>query len=459
MHTETIHPVETMPSGRWSPIRVGGNGVIEESPRVEEYRVEDAASLKRIAVSPIDIAAYTPFMDETVVSDLDRLAARLRGLKIVHVNATPKGGGVAELLRSVVPLGSSLGLDTSWYCLSADPSFFEMTKNIHNGLQGGEWQFDKSARKSFQEYTRRFSREIVRLDADVCIIHDPQPCAMVGALGGTPCAMWHCHIDTSHANPCVWRDIMRYAQGYDQLIFCHPEYVNGSLHHERVTFLQPAIDPLSAKNHPLDPEDARHILNTLGIDTKRPIVTQVSRFDPWKDPHGVIDAYRIAKRRVPDLQLALVGVMAAQDDPEAERVYTHMETYRQQDGDVHLFTDPRQVGDPEINAFQTASDVILQKSLREGFGLTVAEAMWKGTPVIGGNCGGIRLQIHHGSNGFLVDSVQECADRIVNLLNDQDIRIRLGNAGRETVRRNFLIPRLLRDYLQVADRVMSATKM
>ena len=218
--------------------------------------------------------------------------------------------------------------------------------------------------------------------------------------------------------------------------------------------MRPAIDPLTVKNQPLPKSEANEILTGLSIDPERPLISQVARFDPWKDPLGVIDAYRMAKQEIPDLQLALVGVIEAQDDPEAEVVLEQVRKYREGDPDIHLFSDPQQVGHQEVNAFQTASDVVLQKSLREGFGLTVAEAMWKGTPVIGGNCGGIRVQIEDGKNGYLVNSPEECAGRIVEFIKDERLRQQIGAAGQETVRQNYLIPRLLRDYLALIEEVV-----
>jgi trehalose synthase len=243
-------------------------------------------------------------------------------------------------------------------------------------------------------------------------------------------------------------------QGYDRLVFCLPEYVNGSAPPDKIRFLRPAIDPLSIKNQRLAKAKAKEILAGLCIDPQRPLISQVSRFDPWKDPLGVIDAYRMAKRQIPDLQLALVGVIEAQDDPEAETVLEQAKQYTKGDPDIHLFSDPAQVGHFEVNAFQTASEIVLQKSVREGFGLTVAEAMWKGNPVIGGNCGGIRVQIEDGKNGFLVSTPEECARRVVELIRDEPLRKRMGPAGRETVRRSYLIPRLLRDYLSLIEEVV-----
>ena len=410
--------------------------------------------LQRVATQPRDLGPYHAFVDAEVLGDLERLAARLRGLKVGHVNATSRGGGVAEILVSLVPLMNGLGVKTEWYCIDANRDFFEVTKNIHNSLQGGSWQFDSRTHEIFLLQNRRIAAEIQELDVDLWVVHDSQPCPIKVGIHPFRQAIWHCHIDTSTPNRAVWNYLYRYLQGYDRLMFCLPEYVNGSAPPDKVRFLRPAIDPMTVKNQHLPKAQSKEILASLSIDPKRPLVSQVSRFDPWKDPLGVIDTYRLAKREVPDLQLALVGVIEAQDDPEAETVLEQVKQYKGADADIHIFSDPEQVGHLEVNAFQTASDVVLQKSVREGFGLTVAEAMWKGTAVIGGNCGGIRVQIEDGKNGFLVNTPEECARRVIELVRDELLRKRLGAEGRETVRRHYLIPRLLRDYLALIEEVV-----
>ena len=410
--------------------------------------------LKEVPTQVKSLEPYLPLIDEETLRDLERLSLRLHGLRIGHLNATSEGGGVAELLKSLNPLANGLGIESKWYCLGPSPAFFQVTKNIHNSLQGGEWRFDVRAHQIFMNHMRRIAKEMETLDLDLAIIHDPQLCLLIETLPWFHRAIWHCHIDTSTPNQSVWDYFYPYLQHYDRVVFCLPDYVNGSLPRNRVTFIQPAIDPLNSKNRPLSISNAKEILSRLGIDTDRPLITQVSRFDPWKDPQGVIEAYRIAKREIPTLQLALVGVLAAQDDPEALVVFHQVEQYRGGDPDIHLFADPFQVGDREVNAFQTASEIVLQKSLREGFGLTVAEAMWKSTPVIGGNCGGIRVQIKDGTNGYLVNTVTECAERIIALLNDPSARSRMGNKARESVGKHFLMPRFLRDYLQLAEELI-----
>ena len=410
--------------------------------------------LQRVQTNSLDLQPYHEWVDATTLRDLERLAGRLQGLKVGHVNATARGGGVAEILRSLVPLMNGLGVRTNWHCIAPNGDFFQVTKNIHNSLQGGSWQFDSKAHETFLLENRRIADQIQGLDVDLWVVHDSQPCPIKVGMHAFRQAIWHCHIDTSTPNRAVWNYLYRYLQEYDRLVFCLPEYVNGSAPPEKVRFLRPAIDPLTVKNQPLPKSEANEILTGLSIDPERPLISQVARFDPWKDPLGVIDAYRIAKREIPDLQLALVGVIEAQDDPEAEAVLDQVQNYQGGDPDIHLFSDPRQVGHLEVNAFQTASDVVLQKSLREGFGLTVAEAMWKGTPVIGGNCGGIRVQIQNGKNGYLVNTPQECAQRIVELIKDEGLREQMGSAGKMTVRCDYLIPRLLRDYLALIEEVV-----
>ncbi len=410
--------------------------------------------LQKVDTRPLTLQPYHAWMDEEMVKELERLATSLQGLRVAHLNATSVGGGVAEILQSLVPMMNCVGVKTDWYCLSPDDAFFQVTKNIHNSLQGGEWQFDASSREIFLRHNQRIAAEVGKLDVDLWVVHDPQPCAMHIEHLDTHQAIWHCHIDTSTPNRAVWDFLSGYVRKYDHLVFCMPEYVNGSISSDRVRFLRPAIDPLVAKNRPLPKSKARAILAGLCIDPQRPLISQVARFDPWKDPLGVIDAYRLVKQDIPELQLALVGVMEAQDDPEAVVVLEQVQQTRAGDPDIHLFADPVQVGALEVNAFQTASEVVLQKSLREGFGLTVAEAMWKGSAVIGGNCGGIREQIQDGENGYLVDTPEACAGRIIELLRNKPLRQRLGANGRESVRRRYLMPRLLHEYLALMETVV-----
>jgi trehalose synthase len=271
----------------------------------------------------------------------------------------------------------------------------------------------------------------------------------------SPLGVWVCHVDTTKPNEMVKGVLHPYMDDYQVIVASMPEYLPNGNKPGRTVVLPPAIDPLIPKHKPLDYYRARKALAALGIDHERPIISQVSRFDRWKDPWGVIDAYKLAKQEIPGLQLAMVGAMTAKDDAEAQEVLDSVREYAGNDPDIHIFSDPVLIRDPEVNAFQSGSDIILQKSTREGFGLTVAEAMWKARPVIGGNCGGIRHQIDNGRNGFLVADAASCAQSIVALLKDKSLARRLGKAGRESVRRNYLMPRLLRDYMHLALRVMN----
>jgi len=295
---------------------------------------------------------------------------------------------------------------------------------------------------------------VMGLTADLWLIHDAQVLPLLHYLNSPP-GVWVCHVDATRPNKSVMGLLRSYMSDYKIVMASMPEYLPEDNNADRVFVSPPAIDPLIPKHKPLSFDQAREVLAGLGIDPGRPLVTQVSRFDRWKDPWGVIHAFRLARKEVPTLQLALVGAMTADDDYEALEVLTSVQQYARNDPEIHLFSDPIVIGDLEVNAFQSGSDIIVQKSIREGFGLTVAEAMWKGVPVIGGNCGGIRLQIHDGENGLLVNDIASCARAIVDLLNDRALAKSIGEAGRESVRRSFLMPRLLRDYLHVATSVLN----
>lgn len=408
--------------------------------------------MREVVVPSMALDDYRGTVPDDLLDSIAHAAQRLRGAWVIHVNATPAGGGVAEILKSVVPLMRSAGLDARWYVIDPDPAFFQVTKKLHHCLQGGkEWLSDEE----MELYLAHNRGEATALEsaggaADLWIVHDPQVLPLLHDLSTNAPAVWVCHLDTTQPDERVRALLLPYIWRYQRVVFSLPDYRLEGMDPERVSIIPPAIDPLAPKNRPLPRGDAREMLARLGLDSSRPLVAQVSRFDQWKDPWGVIDAYRLARAEVPGLQLALVGAMTARDDPDALEVFNSVQRYTGGDPDIHLFSDPRVIGDLEVNAFQSGADVIVQKSIREGFGLTVAEAMWKGTPVIGGDCGGIHLQIRDEETGFLVRDVPTCARRIVELVSDPALARRLGEAGRESVRRNYLIPRLLRDYLELA---------
>ena len=384
---------------------------------------------------------------------VDRLAEAARGLKgarLLNLSSTSFGGGVAELLYTHIPLLQDLGIDADWKLIEGSEEFFQITKLMHNALHGMAVPWSDGFEHT---YLDRVKANADRFDekADFVMVHDPQPVAMLGFLEEAGRRhgkwVWRCHIDVSQPMEQVWSFVAIHAARYEAAVFTLEEFVRPGLP-MKVAAIPPSIDPLSPKNAHLDPIVTDEILRPYGMDTDRPVVTQVSRFDPWKDPLGVIDAFRLVKEEFPDLQLALVGSMA-HDDPEAWHFLELAEEHRKEEPDIHLLTNLQGVGPTEVNAFQRASEVVIQKSIREGFGLTASEAMWKERPVIAGNAGGLRIQVEDGVSGFLVDSSDECATRLAELLRDEPRRAEMGRAGRATVRDRFLAVRELTDYLEL----------
>lgn len=404
--------------------------------------------LDLVDVGGLTVESYRGIAPDHILDDLARAAEPLRGARVLHLNATPYGGGVSELLRSVVPLTNDLGIISDWRLISGDEAFFRVTKAIHNGLQGaaqGMSDHDKAtylanARANATAFTENY---------DFVFVHDPQPAALLAMRGKDQARwIWRCHIDTSEPNAQVWEFLRPFLAGYDAAVFTMEEFVPPDFPLDNVEIIPPAIDPLSPKNMPLDESTARRVLEWIGVRLRRPLVTQVSRFDPWKDPMGVIAAYRLARRRVPDLQLALVGSLAL-DDPEGWDIYRAIRSEAKQDPLIHVFTNVVGVGNVEVNAFQSLSNVVVQKSLREGFGLVVSESLWKGTPVVAGRAGGIPLQMADGVGGTLVDGIDECAEAMVRYLTDPSAAREAGRCGKERVRQRFLVPRLLLNHLKL----------
>lgn len=402
------------------------------------------------------LAQYASLVGEEMLETVRTLAAPLRGARVLHVNATAYGGGVAEILHWLVPLMRDVGLEAEWRVIEGSDEFFEVTKAMHNGLQGMDLPFAPEMQDLWCR-TNEANARALEGQYDFLVVHDPQPAGLLHfhRREGGRHWIWRCHIDTSTPNPSFWEFLVPYLTPYDAHIFTMAEYAGPGLDHGKVSIIPPKIDPLSPKNLPVPEEEQEAILRRFGVDPARPLLCQVSRFDPWKDPLGVIDAYRLVKRGIPEVQLALVGSMAA-DDPEGWTYYDRTLRYAGEDLDLVVLHNFHGVGDREVAAFQAAADVVIQKSLREGFGLVVAEALWKGTPVVGGNVGGIRLQILDGETGYLVDSVEECAQRCLDLLRDPDRARAMGQAGREHVRRNFLSIHHLRDYLRLFQRLAGA---
>ena len=398
--------------------------------------------LQQVDVGKRRIASYRGSAPAGILDELEQQAAELRGARVLHVNATSYGGGVSELLRSTVPLLNDLGLVADWKVIAGEDEFFEVTKAIHNGLQGADRGLSADERRVYEAAAER-NAALLEEEYDFVFIHDPQP-APIPALRGKGAArwVWRCHIDTAAPNPEVWGFVRGYLSAYDAAVFTMAEFAPPELPIDRVEIVPPAIDPLSPKNLDLPEPIARQILDWIGVQPDVPLVTQISRFDPWKDPLGVIEAYRLARQEVEGLELVLAGSMAL-DDPEGWGIYREIEAAARTDPRIHVFTNLTGVGNVEVNAFQRLSDVVVQKSIREGFGLVVSEALWKETPVVAGRAGGIPLQMADATGGVLVESVEECAAGMVELLSDRGRREELGRTGRERVREHFLLPRLL----------------
>jgi trehalose synthase len=405
--------------------------------------------LSQVKVEPKRLSDYAPVVGQEAVEELRKLAEPVRGARVLQINATGYGGGVAEILHTLIPLMQDVGLAAEWRVIAGTDEFFSVTKSMHNGLQGMPLPFTEEMQDIWRRYNEQNARALEG-EYDFVVVHDPQPAGLPHYHGRTGIRhwIWRCHIDTSAPNRAYWSFLAPYLEPYDAHIFTMLQYVGPGLHSPHLAIVAPTIDPLSPKNAPMSLEEAHAIVKRYGVDTARPLLVQVSRFDPWKDPLGVVDAYRLVKKEIPSVQLALPGSMAS-DDPEGWILYDRLLRHVGEDPDVIVLHNFHGVGDREINAFQTVADVVIQKSTREGFGLTVTEALWKGKPVVGGNVGGIPLQVLDGETGYLVDSVESCAARCVELLRDSVLRRRMGEAGREHARRNFLTTRLLRDDLQL----------
>jgi trehalose synthase len=386
--------------------------------------------------------AYRVVVGDRVIDELHRLAVGMRGKRVQHVNATRHGGGVAEILNRLVPLMRELGLDTSWDVLRGEDEFFRVTKSFHNAIQGEPIEIASADYEIFLKWNRINAREI-DLYGDFIVLHDPQPCAMIEQRKRDGQKyVWRCHIDASHPHRGLWAFLEKYVRQFDASLFSAPQFTRALPIPQYL--VAPAIDPLSDKNRPLPEEQIDAVCARHGIDRKRPILTQVSRFDRFKDPLGVIRTYQMVKE-TNDCQLVLAGG-GASDDPEGAQVLAEVREAAGADPDVRVLLLPNDAH-IEINAIQRASTIILQKSTKEGFGLTVAEGLWKGKPVIGGATGGIPLQILDGINGYLVYSPEGAAFRARFLLNHPEVAAEMGRRGIEQVRQNFLLTRNLRDYL------------
>lgn len=408
--------------------------------------------IRSVNVGRKSLADYHSIVPRDLMGEIQALAAPLEGTRVLHVSATSFGGGVAEILYSLVPLMNDAGLRADWKVMHARDEFFNVTKAMHNALQGDAHGLSDEDRAVFERYTLMNVGGMTD-EYDVVIVHDPQPAGFRLNLPDSAARwVWRCHIDLSTPNPGVLDFLLPMLEPYDLSVFHMAQYIPPGHRLPDPVVMPPAIDPLAPKNMSLSGEDAAYIVDQFGLDVERPLMVQVSRFDRWKDPLGVIDAYRLVKERVPDLQLALVGSMAT-DDPEGWEYFQRTMDYADDDLDIYILSNLNNVGAVEVNAFQTHADVVVQKSLREGFGLTVTEALWKARPTVAGDVGGIPLQIVDGQTGFLVSSPEECARRCIEMLEDPEAARAMARSGKQHVRHDFLTPRLLRDWLGILTRL------
>jgi trehalose synthase len=385
---------------------------------------------------------YKDVVGKDIIEELMILASHVNNRSIKMVNSTAVGGGVAEMLHRVVPLLNEMGIHTEWEVIRGDDPFFEITKDFHNALQGKAGHFEKKVFETYLAYNQE-NNQRMRFDQDLIVIHDPQPAALIHWHAARKNKwVWRCHIDLSHPNPQVWEFLRTYVENYDGAIFSSPLF-SPQLSIPQYRFY-PAIDPLDDKNRFLEPDYIQQVLTKYGIPGDRPLVTQVSRYDPWKDPVGVVRAFKMAKKYL-HCQLLLVGDKAA-DDPESEKIFDLVTNEAGGDPDIHLLLFSPSIA-TEINALQRASDIVLQKSLREGFALTVTEALWKARPVIGGAVGGIPTQVIDGHTGLLVHTVEGAGLAIRTLLNQPEFAQRLGKNGHQRVKDEFLITKNLKRYI------------
>lgn len=387
------------------------------------------------------LESYVPIVGQQNIDDLKLLAERLKGKVVQNVNSTAHGGGVAEILNSMVPLLNELGVKTRWDVIKGSDRFFEATKKFHNALHGRKEKIVRKDYEVFNEYSKK-NLEEMEFDADLVVIHDPQPVAMVQKKSHDRW-IWRCHIDISNPNKKVWDFVKKHVKKYNAVIYSSPAFLQKL--NMRQFLIAPSIDPLTDKNKELPRETINSVLDKYGIDKKKPIIAQISRYDYLKDPVRVIDAFRLV-RKYHDCQLVFAGNKAA-DDPESDRVLAEVKEKAGKDPEIHPLVIPPETNDIDINALQRAATVILQKSLREGFGLVVTEALWKGKPVVASAVGGIPLQIKHKYSGLLCHSVEGAAFGVKQFLNSPAFAKRLGENAKENVRRNFLLTRHLRSYM------------
>ncbi|MCD6247446.1 MAG: glycosyltransferase [Candidatus Diapherotrites archaeon] len=391
---------------------------------------------------PNPLKCYIKVVGNKIVESIFQEAEPLEGMPVAHVNSTLYGGGVAEILHSLVYLMNDAGIEAEWRVIKGNQDFFNVTKSFHNALQGEAVQFTERMKRTYLKTNKEFAKITHLEHYDCVVVHDPQPAACINYFEKMQPWIWRCHIDLSKPNRKVYDFLKQFIVKYDHAIISNKKFLCPLP--GRCSIIYPSIDPLSPKNKELSEKQIEKQLRGHSIDMDKPIVAQISRFDKWKDPLGVLKAFEIVRKRF-DCKLVLLGNLA-DDDPEGEIIYNQVVKEAEKLKDVHVILE---YNDLLVNALQRASSVVLQKSIKEGFGLTVAEALWKKTPVIGGNTGGIPLQIINGKTGFVVSSIEECAKRMLFLLRNPKKAKEMGKAGHEHVKKHFLITRHLLDYIRL----------
>jgi trehalose synthase len=395
---------------------------------------------------------YRDIVGDAVITNIYRKARKFYGKRILEINSTYSGGGVAEMLSSFIHLMNDIGIETDWDILHGSPDFFEITKLFHNALQGKSVDLTMNKRNMYLQTNEEFYM-YTHINHDLVIVHDPQPLPLIKFYKKRQPWIWRCHIDISNPDKNLWEFLKPYILRYDMAILSNEKYKKDDLPVDQ-KIIYPAIDPLSTKNIQISEEVIKKTLRKYDVKTDKPLVTQISRYDPWKDPEGVLEVFKLVKEKV-DCRLILCGSMAT-DDPEGLRIYERIKRKANRlirSGDVVLLNTENNT---LVNSLQRKSAVIVQKSLREGFGLTISEALWKETPVVASNIGGIPIQIINGENGFLVDpyDIKDCANKVITLLQNPDVAKDMGKKGKEMVRKNFLITRLVQDYLDMLSQIL-----
>ena len=400
-----------------------------------------------------NLSSYARIVGKPIIDKIHAEAEKLSGKHILTINSTYQGGGVAEILNSVVPLFDQAGIDFGWRTLHGTPDFFTITKKFHNALQGSKINLSQRKKDIYYETNKRFST-FTHIDHDLVVVHDPQPLPLISFYKKTQPWIFRCHIDISEPNMEVWDYLKGFIQKYDHFVVSLPEYQKKDLNIPQ-SVIHPAIDPVTAKNKPVSETKIAKYLAKFGIDRKKTVISQVSRFDPWKDPIGVVKVFELIRKKM-DCQLVLLGQFAA-DDPEGQKILQSLQKKVDKspfEKDIKLLVVDNAF---LVNCLQRASSVVIQKSLREGFGLTISEALYKGTPVVASKVGGIPLQVIDNVNGFLHNpqDFKGFSDSVIKLLKDEKLRTAMGQAGKEHVKKNFLITRLMLDWLVLFNKVLS----